>query len=256
MHRFVWDLRYAGAPAVASAAAAAPPQPAPPAPGLTKLHACRRPQRSQARRTRPRRPPARSPPTPPSPAFPSARLPRPALTPSSSRQAASPRSSPSPSSKTLASPPTASPRPTSARSSSTTSASLHLVNDTNLLVSRITAAQATLKKTPDAAKSEALQPLADALITPRIRYSQPALQTHVTYLYSENNTTDQKLGHDAVERYAILRKQIDTLTTNLNRVLGPPTQADLQRFLNNPPKPPAGRRRRQQRHPVNPPPPP
>ncbi len=95
---------------------------------------------------------------------------------------------------------------------------LALVQDTNRLVAQLTAAQARFKSDPE--KSKALQPIVDKLLTPRVRYSQPGLQTHVTYLYSENNATDQKVGHDAIDRYTDLRKQIDTLTADLNRVLG------------------------------------
>ncbi len=108
---------------------------------------------------------------------------------------------------------------------------LRLVNDTALAVSRITAAQNQLKTNPDPARAKALQSLADRLITPRIRYSQPGLQTHVTYLYGATNATDQKVGRDAVERYGVLREQIDAAIAELNGILGPPTDADLQRYV-------------------------
>ena len=84
---------------------------------------------------------------------------------------------------------------------------LTLVHDTNSLVARLTAAQTAAKSDP--AKTAALQPIADKLLTPKIRYSQPGLQTHVTYLYSETNATDQKVGQDAIDRYTELRQQID-----------------------------------------------
>jgi photosystem II stability/assembly factor-like uncharacterized protein len=95
---------------------------------------------------------------------------------------------------------------------------LTLVNDTNRLVMRLTAAQTRFKADPE--KTKALQPLADKLLTPKIRYSQPGLQTHVTYLYSQTNSTDQKVGRDAVERYAELRKKIDELTADFNHIAG------------------------------------
>ena len=90
-----------------------------------------------------------------------------------------------------------------------------LLSDVNHAVAR---AQAALKATPD---KPGLKEIADKLITPRIRYSQPALQTHVAYLYSMTTRTDQKIGRDAVERYAVLRKQVDEAMAELNRVLGP-----------------------------------
>lgn len=103
---------------------------------------------------------------------------------------------------------------------------LALVNDTNLAVARIRKAQTDLKATPDAAKSKALQPIADALITPPIRYSAPGLESHVSYLYGETNSSDQKVGGDAIERYAELRQKVDGLIARLNKVLGPVTTAD------------------------------
>jgi hypothetical protein len=94
----------------------------------------------------------------------------------------------------------------------------------------VKAAQKELKDHPDAARDKALQTVADRLITPPIRYSQPALQTHVSYLYSETNSTDQKVGRDAIERYEVLRREVDAVIAELNAVLGPPTQADLARY--------------------------
>jgi photosystem II stability/assembly factor-like uncharacterized protein len=104
---------------------------------------------------------------------------------------------------------------------------LKLVHDTNFAVARIKAAQKELQSHPDPNKTQALQAVADKLITPPIRYSQPGLQTHVTYLYSETNATDQKVGRDAIERYEVLRRDIDAVIAELNAVLGPPTRADF-----------------------------
>jgi hypothetical protein len=47
------------------------------------------------------------------------------------------------------------------------------------------------------------------LITPSIRYSKPELQTHITYLYSLTTATDQRIGRDAIDRYTVLRKELD-----------------------------------------------
>ena len=107
---------------------------------------------------------------------------------------------------------------------------LRLVNDTAFAVARINAAQARLKTSPDAARAQALQRLSEKLITPRIRYSAPGLQSHVNYLYGETTETDQKVGRDAVERYATLRREVDAAIADLNAVLGPPTEADFRRY--------------------------
>jgi photosystem II stability/assembly factor-like uncharacterized protein len=78
-----------------------------------------------------------------------------------------------------------------------------LVSQCNKLVARVKAAK--------------LDAIAAHLITPSIRYSQPLLQTHITYLYSVTTATDQKIGQDVVERYAQLRKQLDDLTAEVDR---------------------------------------
>ena len=98
---------------------------------------------------------------------------------------------------------------------------LKLVHDTNLDVARITDARAELKKHPNPAKEKPLEAIAQRLMTSKVRYSQPALQSHVTYLYSETNGADQKLGRDAIERYEQLRTEVDAVTADLNRLLGP-----------------------------------
>ena len=100
---------------------------------------------------------------------------------------------------------------------------LTLLNDVNHAVARIQAAQAKFKtdKTEGSDQAKQLQIIADKLITSKIRYSQPALQTHIAYLYSENTRTDQKVGRDAIARYELLRKQLDAAVADLNRVLGP-----------------------------------
>ena len=77
------------------------------------------------------------------------------------------------------------------------------------------AAQATAGKD----KLAKLNELASHLITPSIRYSQPALQTHITYLYTVTNATDQKIGRDAIERYGVLRKELDQRMAELDKIL-------------------------------------
>jgi hypothetical protein len=89
-----------------------------------------------------------------------------------------------------------------------------LVTDVNKLVARVRAAQSRQKD------NAALNTLASHLITPAIRYSKPELQTHLTYLYSLTTATDQKIGHDAVERFGELRKELDARVAELNKLLG------------------------------------
>jgi hypothetical protein len=91
-----------------------------------------------------------------------------------------------------------------------------LVSDVNKTVARLRAAQAGAS--PE--KLAKLNELASHLITPSIRYSKPELQTHITYLYSMTNSTDQKIGRDAIERYAVLRKELDKRIAELDDIIG------------------------------------
>jgi photosystem II stability/assembly factor-like uncharacterized protein len=91
-----------------------------------------------------------------------------------------------------------------------------LVSDMNRTMARLRAARggATGEKLAN------LNDLAADLITPPIRYSKPELQTHITYLFTLTNATDQKIGRDAVERYKVLRKALDERMAQLDRILG------------------------------------
>jgi light-regulated signal transduction histidine kinase (bacteriophytochrome) len=97
-----------------------------------------------------------------------------------------------------------------------------LVSEVDKTVARVRTAQAKIKDGSihvDAAQTATLNDIAARLITPSIRYSQPELQTHITYLYSMTNTADQKVGRDAIERYEVLKKQLADIEAELERVL-------------------------------------
>ncbi len=97
-----------------------------------------------------------------------------------------------------------------------------LVSDANKAVARVRAAQAKLRDSSGGAGDTLtkLNELASHLITPSIRYSKPELMTHIAYLYTLTNSTDQKVGRDAVERYEALRKELDEEIAKLNGILG------------------------------------
>jgi hypothetical protein len=92
-----------------------------------------------------------------------------------------------------------------------------LVSDVNKTVARLKAAQ----QGAAGERADKLKELASHLITPSIRYSKPELQTHITYLYSLTTGTDQKIGRDAIARYAALRKKLDQRIAELDRIIGP-----------------------------------
>ncbi|MGA2261341.1 MAG: hypothetical protein ABSH28_07890, partial [Acidobacteriota bacterium] len=96
-----------------------------------------------------------------------------------------------------------------------------LVSDVNKLVARLLEAQAKMRGTAGAGAGALakLNELASHLITPAVRYSKPELQTHITYLYGMTNSADQKIGRDAIERYAALRKELDQQSADLDQIL-------------------------------------
>jgi photosystem II stability/assembly factor-like uncharacterized protein len=98
-----------------------------------------------------------------------------------------------------------------------------LVTDANKTVSRMRAAQQRLRGATgaDAEKLAKLNELSSHVVTPTIRYSKPELLTHITYLYSMTNGADQKVGKDAIERFQVLRKQLDDRKKELEKILGP-----------------------------------
>ncbi len=82
-----------------------------------------------------------------------------------------------------------------------------LVSEVNRAVARVRELQEKFKGDP--VKLDRVKTIAARLITPPVRYSKPELQTHISYLYSMTTQADQKIGRDAVERYAELRRELD-----------------------------------------------
>ncbi|MDE3153371.1 MAG: hypothetical protein KGL93_14090 [Gemmatimonadota bacterium] len=97
-----------------------------------------------------------------------------------------------------------------------------LVSEVNRLVARVEAAQRRLKGASGAAADTLakVNALADKLITSSVRYSEPKLQTHITYLYEMTNMADQKISNDAVSRYTTLKKDLTALEREAEGVLG------------------------------------
>jgi len=89
-----------------------------------------------------------------------------------------------------------------------------LVSSVNQLVTRVREA---MSKSPNDAR---LTALAAKLLTEPVRYGKPGLQAHITYLASMTSNVDQKIGRDASDRYQVLKKELDTLRTEADQVLG------------------------------------
>jgi hypothetical protein len=54
-----------------------------------------------------------------------------------------------------------------------------------------------------------------------VRYNKPGLQAHITYLAGMTTGVDQKIGRDAISRYQELKKQLDSMKAEADRLLGP-----------------------------------
>jgi hypothetical protein len=98
-----------------------------------------------------------------------------------------------------------------------------MVTQVTQLVTRVREAQTKLRNasTPDNDMAAKVNAIAAKLLTDPIRYSKPGLQAHITYLAGMTANVDQKIGRDAVDRYNVLKKELDALRAEVDRVLGP-----------------------------------
>jgi hypothetical protein len=96
-----------------------------------------------------------------------------------------------------------------------------LVTAVNQTVARVRALQAQLKAgTPaDQAKLSIVDEIANQLNTQPVRYGKPGLQAHIQYLSRMTTSVDQKVGRDALERYAALKKELDAINAQLDRLV-------------------------------------
>jgi len=97
-----------------------------------------------------------------------------------------------------------------------------LVADANAAVQRERAAEARLKNATGAAADTLakVKAVGEKLNTQPVRYGKPGLQAHITYLSGMTARGDQKVGRDALERYQVLRKELDAAIAELNKALG------------------------------------
>jgi photosystem II stability/assembly factor-like uncharacterized protein len=105
-----------------------------------------------------------------------------------------------------------------------------LVSAVNQLVTRVRDAQNKLKgSASEGDKLNGLNAIANKLLTEPVRYGKPGLQAHITYLAGMTANVDQKIGRDAVERYAVLKKELDDVRTAVDRILGPPSSSSARK---------------------------
>lgn len=70
--------------------------------------------------------------------------------------------------------------------------------------------------------SAALTAIYEKLVaTPEgVRYNKPGLPQQVSYLAGMTTGVDQKVGKDALDRYAVLKKELDGLVVELDKLTG------------------------------------
>jgi photosystem II stability/assembly factor-like uncharacterized protein len=95
-----------------------------------------------------------------------------------------------------------------------------LVNGVNQLVRRVRDAQSS-NSSGNGDAANRLKPIAAKLLTEPVRYGKPGLQAHITYLAGMTANVDQKIGRDAVERYEVLKKELEAIRAEVEQVLGP-----------------------------------
>jgi photosystem II stability/assembly factor-like uncharacterized protein len=94
-----------------------------------------------------------------------------------------------------------------------------LVTSVNQTIARLREAQS--KQQAGTEKAKQLEAIAAKLLSEPVRYGKPGLQAHITYLAGMTTRVDQKIGRDAIERYIVLKKELDAISLELDRALGP-----------------------------------
>jgi photosystem II stability/assembly factor-like uncharacterized protein len=98
-----------------------------------------------------------------------------------------------------------------------------LVASAAQLAARVRAAQARLAGATGAQADTAkrVDAIAAKLMTDTsVRYNTPGLQEHIIYLAGMTSSVDQKIGRDAIARYAELKKALDAMRAEVDRLLG------------------------------------
>jgi hypothetical protein len=86
------------------------------------------------------------------------------------------------------------------------------------LVARVRQAQQAAQAANDTAKIKQIEAVAAKLITEPVRYGKPGLQAHVSYLAGMTGGVDQKVGRDASDRYAVLKKEFDAIVAEMDKI--------------------------------------
>jgi photosystem II stability/assembly factor-like uncharacterized protein len=95
-----------------------------------------------------------------------------------------------------------------------------MVAEVNQLVGRVREAQKKFGADPNSVMARRVDAIAAKLLTEPVRYGKPGLQAHISYLSGMTRSVDQKVGGDAIARYAVLRKELDAVRAEADQLLG------------------------------------
>ena len=98
-----------------------------------------------------------------------------------------------------------------------------MVADVGRVRQRIQATTTRLRNATGAAADTLarVSAIAAKVETEAVRYGKPGIQAHISYLASMTGGADQKVGRDALARYAVLKRELDAIKAELDRIIGP-----------------------------------
>jgi photosystem II stability/assembly factor-like uncharacterized protein len=90
------------------------------------------------------------------------------------------------------------------------------------VLTRVRAARQAPATVADPKLAAALTAIYEKLVaTPEgVRYNKPGLQQHISYLAGMTTGVDQKVGKDALDRYVVLKKELDAIVAELDKLIG------------------------------------
>ena len=97
-----------------------------------------------------------------------------------------------------------------------------LIEAVNRVAARLRDAQSRFRNATgaEAETAKKVTAVAAKVFTEPVRYGKPGIQAHITYLAGMTTSVDQKIGRDAIERYQVLKKELDGISAELDRILG------------------------------------
>jgi hypothetical protein len=96
-----------------------------------------------------------------------------------------------------------------------------LVEAVNRVAARLREAQGRLRNATgaEAETAKKVGDIAAKVFTEPVRYGKPGIQAHITYLAGMTTSVDQKIGRDAIERYQVLKKELDAIVAELDQAV-------------------------------------